>query len=297
MTTEPETQLVSIESAPLAIRTPEQTIAFYTDVANRLFDIVEKQNLFSLIGHKKHLDAEAWETIIALDGAHTDIEWVKDIVEDGKVIGFKARALIVKNGETIASGEMSCGLDDFPCKGKSGVAQRRSGESTAQTWAVAKAARLKYAWVVTLAGYDPLPSNEARDIVHDRSEPQRGQAAKTRRPAPEPQKPQETAVRPTESPAQPRETPKGPVQQPDQLVVPDEMTGTQFVLACKSVGWSQDNIAKLLGEGLQDWMKANSVTSYRFVWDRCVIIWKKAAGESLDETAERLFGPREETKT
>jgi len=70
---------------------------------------------------------------------------------------------------------MPCGYDDFPCRGKSGVAKMRACKSTAQTWAGAKAARTKYAWIVTLAGYSPTPAEEM--VVHQ-PKPQSRQRAK-----------------------------------------------------------------------------------------------------------------------
>lgn len=279
---DPETSIVNIDpQSHSLVQSPADIIDFYTDVANRLSDIVEQQQLFSVISTKKHLDAEAWETIIALDGAIPQIEWVQDIVQDGETIGFKARAIIVKNGATISSGEMSCGLDDFPCRGKSGVAARRSGESTAQTWAIAKAARLKYAWVVTLAGYDPLPSNEARDIVHNQPV-----AATTQRRAAPParQQPPAKAPEPAAQPSQETEGSKPPgeaVKIPNQVSVPEDMTGIQFVDMLKQVGWDKDNgkeAMRLLGaeHTIPEWLREmEREGDYNYAWSTCIEAWKK----------------------
>jgi hypothetical protein len=100
----------------------------------------------------------------------------------------------------------------------------------------------------------------------------RPQEAKTKPAAEKPEKPQETAVRPPGSPP-------GPVQQAAKLVVPDEMTGTDFVNACKAVGWDQDRVAERLGTGLQEWMRKNSVTSYRFAWNACIQAEEDTDGE------------------
>lgn len=139
---------------------PTETVSIATDIANALSDVVEQQELYTEIGKKKHLNAEAWETVIALDMAEPIIEWTKPIEVNGEVVAYKARATIVKNGTVVAAGEMICGLEEFPCQGKKGFGKHRAGMSAAQTWAVAKAARTKYAWVVTLAGYAPTPSEE-----------------------------------------------------------------------------------------------------------------------------------------
>ena len=262
--TEQETTLATVnpgETTALTAPTPAHIIEFYTDVANRLSDIVETQNLYSTISGKKHLDAEAWETIITLDGAHSDIEWVRDIVENGELTGFKARALIVKNGETLASGEMSCGLDDFPCRGKSGTAARRSGESTAQTWAIAKAARLKYAWVVTLAGYSPLPSNEAMDIVQQpRERSQR--PAQARRQAPKPSNGPAQAMEPDDARAPSPVQDWGVVYAKLRSTMPEMLNQTQFGKAMQMLELPEGALTEILGQPLADYMELNDGTSY-----------------------------------
>jgi len=140
--------------------TPAETVQIATEIANRLSDIVEQKKLYKMIGDKKHLVAEAWETVIALDNAHPLIEWVEPIEAGGEIVAYKARAIVVKNGETIASGEMVCGLEEFPTQGKQGYAKHRAAMSAAETWAIAKAGRTKYAWIVTLADYAPTPAEE-----------------------------------------------------------------------------------------------------------------------------------------
>lgn len=169
------TNLAVLDAAPLALAptlTPAEHIAYFTDVANALTDVVEQKKVFSMISGKKYLKAEAWQTVVSLDGAHPITDWVKPIMMDSEIIGYEAQVSIFKNGERIATGIMPCGFDDFPCKGKIGVARDRACESTAQTWAGSKAARMKYAWVVVLAGYEPTPAEEmTADINTTRSRP------------------------------------------------------------------------------------------------------------------------------
>ena len=92
---------------------------------------------------------------------------------------------IVKNGEVIATGIMACGFDDFPCRGKQGTGKHRAAMSAAQTWAGAKAARMKYAWVVTLAGYAATPAEEMQQ--DGPQPPERPVQAPQRAPRPRPQ--------------------------------------------------------------------------------------------------------------
>ena len=55
---------------------------------------------------------------------------------------------------------MSCGLDEFPCRGKEGEGKHKACRSAAQTWATSKAYRLKYSFIAKLGGYEPTPAEE-----------------------------------------------------------------------------------------------------------------------------------------
>ena len=163
---------------------PKDDIALATDIANQLADVIEKKKVYRIIEGKKFPVAEAWQTVVALDHAHPNVDWVEPIIENEQTVGYLAKVLIVKNGETIASGIMPCGFDDYSCRGKSGTAKHRACMSTAQTWAGAKAARTKYAWIMVLAGYEPTPAEEMDPGPHMRpEEPQSTQQTKT---APQP---------------------------------------------------------------------------------------------------------------
>jgi len=141
---------------------PREIIAYATEIANALHDVVESQGLFIQIGEKKHILAEGWETVISLDMAHPIIESTDPVLDaKGEIVAYKARAVVKKNGEIISSGEMVCGLDgEFSTQSKSGWGKHRAAMSSAQTWAVAKAGRQKYAWIVALAGYSGTPAEE-----------------------------------------------------------------------------------------------------------------------------------------
>jgi hypothetical protein len=164
------------DEALLAIANPKQMVAFYTEIANELSAVVESKGLYTVIQGKKFLQAEAWETIIALDGANPIIEYCVPIRDGDELLGWEAKARIEKNGEIQATGIMVCGVDDFPCRGKTGLAMWRAGMSSAQTWAMAKAGRQKYAWVVTLAGYAPTPADEMTEFTPTSQQPRRRQS-------------------------------------------------------------------------------------------------------------------------
>lgn len=142
---------------------PRDVVAQAQEQAKVLLEIVEAQGLYANIQGKRYLMAEAWETIGAFNHVGTDTEWVKPIVDpDGKTTAWEAKVNLVhrQHGNTVGSAIMSCGMDEFPTKGKSGEAANKAARSAAQTWAASKAYRMNYSWVVVLAGFEPTPASE-----------------------------------------------------------------------------------------------------------------------------------------
>ena len=143
-----------IEEVPLAIinRAQEQ--------ARQLMAVVDAQRLYEIIEGKKYLRVEGWEIILAFNGVHAETEYVKEIIKDGEIIGYEAKVNLLRRGVIVGSAIMTCGLDEFPCRGKEGQAKHKAAISAAQTWALSKAARLNFSWVAVLAGYQPTPAEE-----------------------------------------------------------------------------------------------------------------------------------------
>lgn len=160
--------LVKQDIQPVAvpgIAYPKEVLAAATEQANVLMEVVEARKLYQIIGTKKYLEAEAWEIILAFNRAHPIPEWVKPIMEGDEIVGYIARVNIVQDGVIVSSGEMPCGFDDFPCRGKEGTAKHKAAMSAAQTWALSKAAKMKFAWVAVLGGFEPTPAEEMRQEV------------------------------------------------------------------------------------------------------------------------------------
>lgn len=154
-----------------ATRSPQEIVTIAKERADVLMKIVNDKQLFTMIGDKKHLDAEAWQIICAFDNAHLVPEWTQPILDgDGETVGYKARVNLLQHGAIIGAGEMSCGFEEFPCRGKEGMAKHRAAMSAAQTWAGAKAGRTKYAWVAVMAGFAPTPSEEMKGTEPDESQ-------------------------------------------------------------------------------------------------------------------------------
>ena len=150
--------------------------------AKTFVDIVEAQQLFTMIGPSKHLNHEAWETIAAGYGLTAAVDktiyhWKKESEEDNgdELFMVEAHAVVLDRDGTVRGGAIAvCGRDEpnWATKPVHQVA------SMAGTRASAKALRLMLSWVVEIAGYEPTPSEE---IVDKKPRAERGKAAATPR--------------------------------------------------------------------------------------------------------------------
>lgn len=152
--------VVAKEEVEIVAATPVDIIARASEQANALMDIVEKQELYVTIGDKKYLEVQAWEVIGAFNRVTAVPAYVKPIERAGEIVAYEAKVDLLKDGNIVGSGIMTCGLDEFPCQGKEGQAKHKAAISAAQTWATSKAYRLNYSWVAVLAGYQPTPAEE-----------------------------------------------------------------------------------------------------------------------------------------
>ena len=124
--------------------------------AKTFVDIVEAQQLFTMIGPSKHLNHEAWETIAAGYGLtaavdKTTYHWKKESEEDSgdELFMVEAHAVVLDRDGTVRGGAIAvCGRDEpnWATKPVHQVA------SMAGTRASAKALRLMLSWVVEIAG-------------------------------------------------------------------------------------------------------------------------------------------------
>ena len=130
-------------------------------LATRIAELIEQKHLYQVIGKRKHVLVEAWETIIALDNATPNVDALDTVEENGLLVAYRANVSIWKDGAQVSNGIMECGLEDeFVTQRATGRGKNRAAQSAAQTWALAKAARMRYAWVIVMAGYAPTPAEE-----------------------------------------------------------------------------------------------------------------------------------------
>jgi len=140
--------------------TPKAMIAFATDMATALKDIVERQQLFTTIRGKKYPHVEAWMTIARMD--NVVCREVPDgivALEDGS---YEATVELIRlaDGLVIGRGSAICGApNDGEWTGRAAHMKR----SMAVTRATSRAFRQQYSWIMALAGYQPTPADEMPD--------------------------------------------------------------------------------------------------------------------------------------
>jgi hypothetical protein len=159
--------MMKAEEGPLAIsqQSSKETMAVAVEWANTLKKVVEEQHMYADFSGKRYAEVEAWQLVLLFSGLSPVSEYTRPVENDlGEVIAIEAKVnLVDQAGNIVGAGITRCGMDSFPTRGRSDHQDKyRAAESAAQTWAVSKAARLKFSFVMKLAGYEATPADEMR---------------------------------------------------------------------------------------------------------------------------------------
>ena len=203
MASEALTKLAPIDGNLAAIGNPDQMLKRVQQVADRLQDIVKKQELSQQMGRSQHLLVEAWQICGYLVGVSAKITAVRPIVDElTGAAGFEADAdaILMTTGAIVSSGQGMCLNDEdnwsFRPKYEMRNGQRVQVDnvrvpsfqikSMAQTRAIAKALSNGLRFIVAMAGYSGTPAEEMTGDGHDQRPPEE------RQPGREPQRRSET---------------------------------------------------------------------------------------------------------
>ncbi|MFA5128535.1 MAG: hypothetical protein WC445_01060 [Patescibacteria group bacterium] len=170
------TQIVKAgESLPPQLIDPAKQVEFAGRAAKVLMDIIKTKPKKLVLNGEQYIEFEDWQTVARFYNMTVGVDWTREIMREGKIHGFEAKANVYNSGGTIiSSAEASC-LRDEPkwntrskYEYKNGKRNKVSDElvpefqlkSMAQTRASAKALRNVLAWVVVLAGFKATPAEE-----------------------------------------------------------------------------------------------------------------------------------------
>lgn len=151
---------------PTLFRTddPIKVLARATETADALRDVIVKRRLYANIKGKSHITVEGWQTLGAMLGVTSLCEWTRP-VDDGWEARVVARTL---DGRDIGAAEAQC----LSTEGKPWIdAKDHAIRSMAQTRATSKALASVLRFVITLAGYEGTPAEEADAVVVQEQQP------------------------------------------------------------------------------------------------------------------------------
>lgn len=140
---------------------PHKVLSMGQKMAKALKQVLTQNRWTVKIGSSEHLRFEAWQTLGSFFGYVPTVLKVEEIREGNKVMGYLCVGGVkrLRDGVIVSEAEATCMRDEPNWKNKP-LFQLRS---MAQTRACAKALRLCFSWIVTLAGYDPTPAEEVEE--------------------------------------------------------------------------------------------------------------------------------------
>ena len=190
---------------------PREIIAQSQGQAKALMEVVEQMKLYQVVRQRKFLQVEAWQMI----GQFTHTTAIPDEpvqVDDPDRIRYKCTVeLRNQQGEIVGAGSAEANSEE---EGKSKLTENQIA-STAQTRAISKAYRNKFAFIAKLAGFEATTAEEMTGTVSEAngrsgsSQQPPAQQARTQPPTiPPPAESQLTQEPPPTAPDPPPSTPE-----------------------------------------------------------------------------------------
>lgn len=130
-------------------------------IATVLADIIEKQQLYTMIGGKKHVQIAGWATMGSFLGYLPREVWVKEL-PDGSYEAM-VELYSIHTGQIVGQASSLCSIKES----RWGKAEKYARRSMAITRATGKAYRLGFAWVMAMAGYEGTPAEEMPHQVEE----------------------------------------------------------------------------------------------------------------------------------
>lgn len=167
-------QATAVQQSIFALA-PRAMVARASEIADVLKDIIVKQKLAVRIGPNEYVKAEGWATLGVLLGILPRESRVTER-DNGD---FEAYVDLVRQADGVVVGGASalCSTDEK----RWASADRYARRSMAITRATGKAYRLSFAWVVSLAGYNPTPYEEMPHEPEARAAPATVQSQQRKR--------------------------------------------------------------------------------------------------------------------
>lgn len=160
---------VEIRLGSLAIQDPKEMIHRAAGLATALSEIVNTQlddkgkpKLFVEIQGRRYIKADGWTTLGAMLGVIPVEESCGRLPAETGFKGFEAKVKLIRmvDGVQVGGASAECTTNEKNWQGKDSFSLR----SMAITRATGKAFRLSFAWIVQLAGFEPVPADELWEV-------------------------------------------------------------------------------------------------------------------------------------
>lgn len=164
-----------LQLGELRLANPAAVVGKATEIASALANVIDAQNLYTVISGKKYVRVEGWSTLGAMLGVlPREVDVFEN--EDGT---FEATVELIRASNQAVIGRASaiCGSDEKQWAKRIRNARR----SMAITRATGKAYRLGFSWIIQLAGYQPTPAEEMVAAINGESREVKPQAQKPKR--------------------------------------------------------------------------------------------------------------------
>lgn len=262
----PGTEIVPAE--PTAIYNPQLDMDRAREASVPLALLIKECDLSVKISNREYVRVEGWIALLGTQHVSAIVESVEAFslpacLEGHGICGYESRVVLIRDDDQVqvGAGVAECSFHERTWRDRDGFAVK----SMAQTRALGKAARMKYGFIMRMAGFEATPEEEITPDAKNTGPP-RGQ----RRPAAAPE-------RPTNGSAN--------VQPP-----PDEITALGHLLqfAAYHHGWQPGQVAafvgvKVVGEIAQK--MTDEGTTYQEVADAITILRETKADETTTEEA------------
>lgn len=155
----------SVSLGTLQAHTPGEMLESAAAMAKPLAKVIKDCKLDVVLSGRSYVKCEGWTTLAAMMGVTPHEVSVEE--HDGVFVA-KVEFRKIADGTVISSASAECGSpDELDRSGKPTWASRPryARRSMALTRATAKAARMAFSWVMTLAGYEATPYEEMEGVI------------------------------------------------------------------------------------------------------------------------------------
>ena len=160
--------ITSVPAIPV-YDSPTTLMEMAKEWATTLMAAVQEQKMSAEIQGEEYLEVEAWQLVGLFANAHAVAEQPTPVLGDNKqVIAYECVAHVYQGDQIVSKGASICGMNAFVTKGKFGYDINRAAMSAAQTWAISKAYRNRFAFVAKLAGFKGTTAEEMQEAHEDR---------------------------------------------------------------------------------------------------------------------------------